>query len=60
MPGLIGTPVDGVEMKVVGDDRSQLAPGEVGEIAIRGPNVMKGYWLSRDATAEAIDDDGWF
>jgi long-chain acyl-CoA synthetase len=51
-PGSIGTPVDGVEMKLVGD-------GEIGEIAIRGHNVMKGYWRRPDATAEAIRD-GWF
>jgi len=59
-PGSIGTPIEGVEMKVVGDDRNEVAPGEVGEIAIRGPNVMKGYWHRPDATAEAIDQDGWF
>jgi long-chain acyl-CoA synthetase len=59
-PGSIGTPVKGVEMKVVGEDRNEVASGEVGEIAIRGPNVMKGYWRRPDATAEAIDADGWF
>jgi long-chain acyl-CoA synthetase len=47
-------------MKVVGEDRNEVASGEVGEIAIRGPNVMKGYWRHPDATAEAIDTDGWF
>ena len=59
-PGSIGTPIEGVEMKLVGEDRQDLAAGEVGEIAIRGHNVMKGYWRRPDATAESIDADGWF
>jgi long-chain acyl-CoA synthetase len=58
-PGTIGQPVEGVEMKVVGDDGNEVSPGEVGEIVIRGHNVMKGYWNRPDATAEAIVD-GWF
>ena len=58
-PGSIGTPIAGVEMKVVGEDGKELPQGEVGEIAIRGHNVMKGYWGREDATAEAIKD-GWF
>jgi long-chain acyl-CoA synthetase len=54
-PGSIGTPVQGVEMKL-------LDPSDdgVGEIAIRGHNVMKGYWNRPEATAAAIDEDGWF
>jgi long-chain acyl-CoA synthetase len=59
-PGSIGTPVEGVEMKLVDLYRRDAAPGEVGEIAIRGHNVMTGYWNRPDATADAIDDDGWF
>jgi len=60
LPGSIGTPVEGVEMMLVDDDRRPVAAGELGEIAIRGHNVMKGYWNRADATAEAIDADGWF
>jgi long-chain acyl-CoA synthetase len=58
--GSIGTPVDGVEMKVVDSSRAEVPQGESGEIAIRGNNVMKGYWRRPEATAEAIDADGWF
>jgi long-chain acyl-CoA synthetase len=58
-PGSIGTPIEGVEMQVVDDDGKQVPAGEVGEIVIRGHNVMKGYWNRADATAEAIKD-GWF
>jgi hypothetical protein len=43
-PGSIGTPIAGVEMKAVDDGRREVAQGEVGEVAIRGHNVMKGYW----------------
>ena len=57
--GSIGTPIEGVDMRVVDDDGNEVAQGEVGEIAIRGHNVMKGYWNRPDATAEAIKD-GWF
>jgi long-chain acyl-CoA synthetase len=57
--GSIGTPVAGVEMKVVDEEGNDLPTGQVGEIVIRGHNVMKGYWNRPDATAEAIRD-GWF
>ena len=58
-PGTIGQPVMDVEMKVVDDEGNEVAQGEVGEIVIRGKNVMKGYWRRDDATAEAIRDS-WF
>ena len=59
-PGSIGTPIEGVEMKLVDLRRRDSESGEPGEIAIRGHNVMKGYWNRPEATAEAIDADGWF
>jgi long-chain acyl-CoA synthetase len=58
-PGSIGVPVRGVEMKVVDDDGKEVDQGEVGEIAIKGENVMKGYWERKDDTDEAIKG-GWF
>ena len=57
--GSIGTPIEGVEMKLVDDDGNDVEQGEVGEIAIKGHNVMKGYWNKPDETDEAIVD-GWF
>jgi long-chain acyl-CoA synthetase len=57
--GSIGTPIEGVEMKAVDEDGNEVAQGEVGEIVIKGHNVMKGYWNQPDATKESIKD-GWF
>jgi long-chain acyl-CoA synthetase len=58
-PGSIGTPIRGVQMRVVDNSDHEVAQGEVGEIVISGPNVMKGYWRRPEATADAITD-GWF
>lgn len=58
-PGSVGTAIEGVEMRVVDLDGLSLPPGNVGEVVIRGHNVMKGYWGLPDATAEVIRD-GWF
>jgi long-chain acyl-CoA synthetase len=58
-PGSIGTPVEGVQMRLVDDDGVEVARGAAGEIQVKGPNVMKGYWNLPDATATAITD-GWF
>jgi long-chain acyl-CoA synthetase len=58
-PGSIGTPIRDVRMRVVDGEGHEVPEGEVGEIAIRGPNVMKGYWQRPEATAEAVRG-GWF
>jgi long-chain acyl-CoA synthetase len=59
-PGSIGTPIKGVEMRAVDEDGAEVDQGGVGEIAIRGHNVMKGYWNRADSTSEVLDGDGWF
>jgi long-chain acyl-CoA synthetase len=58
-PGSIGVPIEGTEMKLVDDLDHEVPPGQVGEIVIRGHNVMKGYWHQPEATAEALRG-GWF
>ncbi len=55
----MGTPVPGVQVQVRGPLGEVLPPGEIGELYIRGPNVMLGYWSRPDATAEALVD-GWY
>jgi len=58
-PGTIGVAIPGCEMRCVDLEGNEVPIGEVGEIAIRGDNVMKGYWRKPEATEEAIPD-GWF
>jgi len=58
--GSIGQPVEGVEMRVVDEAGREVGTDEVGEIVIRGHNVMKGYWQRPEATAEAVTAEGWF
>ncbi|MFE9497013.1 long-chain fatty acid--CoA ligase [Streptomyces collinus] len=57
-PGSVGTPIPGVEMRVVDNDRGKVAHGETGEIVIRGHNVMKRYWHRPEETAATIRG-GW-
>ena len=56
----IGPVFPGVEVKLVGPDGKRVAEDEVGELWVRGPNVMKGYYRAPEETAAAIDADGWF
>ncbi|MER6345250.1 long-chain-fatty-acid--CoA ligase [Streptomyces sp. NPDC001595] len=56
--GSIGTPIRDVEVRLVDDRGQEVTPGEIGELAVRGPNVMKGYW-NRPQETEAAVPDGW-
>jgi acyl-CoA synthetase (AMP-forming)/AMP-acid ligase II len=56
----VGKVLPGVEAKLVGTDGESVPDGEVGELWVRGPNVMKGYYRAPVETAEAINHDGWF
>ncbi|KAB2346382.1 long-chain-fatty-acid--CoA ligase [Actinomadura rudentiformis] len=58
-PGSVGLPIWGVEMKLIDDDWKEIEGEGPGEIAIRGHNIMKGYYKRPEATGEAIKD-GWF
>ncbi len=58
--GTVGIPVPGTAMKVIDDSGIELPLGERGELCIKGPQVMKGYWNQPDATAECLDAEGWF
>ncbi len=57
--GSIGTPIEGVQMRVVDLNGGEVPQGDTGEIQIRGHNVMKGYWNLPDATRATISPDGW-
>jgi long-chain acyl-CoA synthetase len=58
-PGTVGQPIFGVEVRCVDDEGRTVPAGERGEVVIRGPNVMKGYYNRPDETREAMRD-GWF
>ncbi|MBK5010974.1 long-chain-fatty-acid--CoA ligase [Pseudomonas sp. S60] len=58
--GTVGIPVAGTAFKVIDDEGNELPLGERGELCIKGPQVMKGYWQQPEATAQALDADGWF
>lgn len=58
--GTIGTPLIDTEAKIISDNGEELPDNEPGELWVRGPQIMLGYWHRPEATAEAITEDGWF
>ena len=60
LPGSVGRPVPGVELRLLDDRGNDVRPGDPGEVVVRGPNVFSGYWRQPEATAEVLSDDGWF
>ena len=57
--GTIGIPVPSTLCKIINDDGQELAIGEIGELCVKGPQVMKGYWQRQEATDEILDSEGW-
>jgi long-chain acyl-CoA synthetase len=58
-PGSIGRPALATEVRMLDDMGAPVAPGEPGELTVRGPQVMRGYWQRPDETARVLSDDGW-
>ena len=58
--GTVGIPLIETECKVIDEQGTSLPVGEAGELCVRGPQVMKGYWQRPEATAEVLDAEGWF
>jgi fatty-acyl-CoA synthase len=58
--GSVGKPVLNLDLKILGPDDAEVEAGHSGEILLRGPKVVSGYWNNPDATAAAFTPDGWF
>ena len=59
-PGSVGQPVPEVELRLVDEKGRDAAPGDPGEVVVRGPNVFSGYWRQPEASREVLSEDGWF
>ena len=58
--GTVGIPLPGVGVRVVNDDGTECAVGEIGAVQVNGPNVFSGYWRMPDKTKDEFTSDGWF
>jgi long-chain acyl-CoA synthetase len=59
IPGSVGKPLPGVEVRIVDDDEQDVAEGDAGELWVRGPNVFQGFWNDLQASEAALTEDGW-
>ncbi|HEX7037052.1 MAG TPA: AMP-binding protein [Pseudomonadales bacterium] len=57
--GTVGMPVPSTDLRIVADDGTEAEPGTPGELLVKGPQVMKGYWQRPEETAAVLDPDGW-
>ena len=60
VPGSVGRPLPGVELRLVDRNGQDVQPGDPGEVVVRGPNVFSGYWQQPEASAAVRDAEGWF
>ncbi len=60
VPGSVGLPLEGIELRIAGQNDREVATGEVGEIQVRGPNVFVGYWHRPDMSTACFTPDGFF
>lgn len=58
--GTIGVPLPNTDIKILDDDGNEVGVGEMGELCVKGPQVMRGYWKNPKATAEVMTQDGYF
>jgi len=58
--GTIGVPLPSTDIKILNDDGNEVVVGEMGELCVKGPQVMRGYWKNPEATAEVMTEDGFF
>ena len=58
--GTIGVPLPSTDIKLLNDDHEEVGVGEMGELCVKGPQVMRGYWNNVEATKEVMTDDGYF
>lgn len=57
--GTVGPAISSTSIKIVQEGGGEAAPGEAGELCVKGPQIMKGYWKRPEATAEVLDTEGW-